>query len=172
MTRPAGGDKRICVARIGAAHGVRGEVRLWSFTTDPLAVATYGPLESAAGDRFEITSLRAAKDCLVARFAGVCDRTAAERLVGLELSVPRAQFPEPADTEEYYHADLIGLTAVDAAGATLGTVVAIQNFGAGDLIEITLSAGGETLLLPFTKSIVPVVDILAGRIVVNPPDGN
>jgi 16S rRNA processing protein RimM len=171
MIKLAAGDKRICVARIGAAHGVRGEVRLWSYTTDPLAVATYGLLESAAGDRFEITALRAAKDCLVARFAGVSDRAAAERLVNLELFVPRAQLPEPADTEEYYHADLIGLTAVDSAGATLGTVVAIQNFGAGDLIEITPSAGGETLLLPFTEAIVPVVDISAGRIVVNPPAG-
>lgn len=171
MTVPPGGDKRICIARIGAAHGVRGEVRLWSFAADPLAVAGYGPLESAAGDRFEITSLRTAKDCLVARFAGVNDRTAAERLVNLELFVPRGQLPEPADAEEFYHADLIGLTAVDGAGAILGTVVAIQNFGAGDLVEVKPSTGGETLLLPFTKAIVPLVDIVAGRLVVNPPDG-
>jgi 16S rRNA processing protein RimM len=171
VTACPAGDKRICIARIGAAHGVRGEVRLWSFTTDPLAVASYGPLETAAGDRFKITSLRAAKNCLVARFAEVNDRTAAERLVNRELFVPRAQLPEPADAEEFYHADLIGLTAVDGAGETLGTVVAIQNFGAGDLIELKPPVGSETLLLPFTKAVVPVIDMAAGRIVVNPPDG-
>ncbi|MEZ5786642.1 MAG: ribosome maturation factor RimM [Xanthobacteraceae bacterium] len=172
MTASPAGGKRVCIARIGAPHGVRGEVRLWSFTADPLAVASYGPLESAAGERFDVTALRAAKDCLVARFAGVSDRTAAERLVNLELFVPRAQLPEPVDAEEFYHADLIGLTAVDAAGTTLGTVIAIQNFGAGDLIEITPSAGGETLLLPFTKAVVPVIDVPAGRLVVVPPDGS
>lgn len=168
--RPAD-DKRICIARIGAAHGVRGEVRLWSFTTDPLAVARYGPLESAAGDRLEITALRPAKDCLVARFAGVNDRTAAARLVNLELFVPRGQLPEPDDAEEYYHADLIGLAAVDGTGELLGKVVAIQNFGAGDLIEIRPPKGGETLLLPFTRATIPVIDIARGRIVVNPPAG-
>lgn len=165
------GDKRICIARIGAAHGVRGEVRLWSFATDPLAVANYGPLQSATGERFEITSLRVAKDCLVARFAGVNDRTAAEQLNNLELFVRRGQLPEPEDAEEYYHADLIGLTAVNDAGEVLGTVVAIQNFGAGDLIELKLPAGGETLLLPFTRAIVPVIDMASGRIIVNPPAG-
>lgn len=171
MTASSTGDRRVCIARIGAPHGVRGEVRLWSFATDPLALARYGPLETAEGDRFEITSLRAAKDCLVARIAGVTDRNAAERLVNVELFVPRARLPDLADADEYYHTDLIGLTAVDAAGTEFGTVVAIQNFGAGDLIEVQPAAGGETVLLPFTKAVVPAVDILAGRIVVDPPDG-
>lgn len=168
---PATGDRRICVARIGAAHGVRGEVRLWSFTADPLAVAGYGPLESAAGERFEIAALRVAKDCLIARFTGIADRTAAGRLVNLDLYVARSQLPEPEDAEEYYHADLIGLAVVDTAGAALGTVVAMQNFGAGDLIEVQPPGGGDTVLLPFTEAVVPVVDLPAGRMVVEPPDG-
>lgn len=172
MTASPADGKRVCIARIGAPHGVRGEVRLWSFTADPLAVASYGPLESAKGDRFEITALRTAKDCLVARLAGVHDRTAAERLVNLELFVPRAQLPEPKDAEEFYHADLVGLAVFDAAGTALGTVIAIQNFGAGDLIEVQPAVGRETVLLPFTKAVVPVVDIHAGRIVVDPPDGS
>lgn len=164
-------DQRVCVARIGAAQGVRGEVRLWSFTADPLAVAGYGPLESTGGERFEIASLRAAKDCLIARFAGVDDRSTAERLVNVELFVPRALLPDLADADEFYHADLVGLTAVDAGGKALGTVIAVQNFGAGDLIEVTPTGGGETVLLPFTKAVVPVVDLAAGHIMVEPPAG-
>lgn len=171
MTVSPTGDRLICVARIGAAHGVRGEVRFWSFTADPLAVAAYRPLVSAGGDRFEIVALRAAKDGLVARFAGVSDRTAAERLVNLELFVTRAQLPEPDDAEEFYHADLIGLAAVDTSGMPFGTVVAIQNFGAGDLIELQPTSGGESVLLPFTKVVVPAIDIAGGRVVVDPPAG-
>jgi 16S rRNA processing protein RimM len=165
-------EKRVCVARIGAAHGVRGEVKLWSFTADPLAVASYGPLESADGaQRFEIEALQPGKGCFVANLKGVADRTTAELLNGVELFVPRARLPEPDTTEEYYHADLIGLAAVDSCGAPLGTIVAVQNFGAGDLIEVAPAGGGETVLLPFTEAVVPVVDIAAGRIVVDPPNG-
>jgi 16S rRNA processing protein RimM len=128
--------QRICVGRIGAAHGTRGEVKLWSFTADPLAVADYGPLESEDGKRkFEIEALRPAKDFLVARFAGIADRSAAEELRNLDLYVARARLPPP-EPDEYYHADLIGLPVMDAAGASLGTVAAIHNFGAGDLIEL------------------------------------
>ena len=161
---------RIVVAQIGAAHGVRGEVRLFSFTGDPMAVAGYGPLETEDGSqRFEIEAVRPAKDHLVARLRGVGDSEAAERLRNLKLYVPRSRLPPP-DDEEYYHADLIGLAVVGRDGTELGTVVAIQNYGAGDLVEVALKAGGPTVMLPFTDSVVPVVDIAAGRLVVEPPE--
>ena len=166
----AADSKRICVARIGAAHGIRGEMRLWPFTADPLAVAAYGPLESADGVRFEIEALRPGKGFLVVRLKGIADRSAAERLNNAELFVPRERLPEPDAEGEYYHADLIGLAAVDAGGTALGTVVAVQNFGAGDLIEIQPPGGGETVLLPFTATVVPVVDIAGGRLVVHAPE--
>jgi 16S rRNA processing protein RimM len=162
---------RIVVAQIGAAHGIRGEVRLFSFTGDPLAVAGYGPLETEDGSqRFEIEAVRPAKDHLVAQLRGVHDRDTAERLRNLKLFVPRSRLPPPAD-EEYYHADLIGLKVVARDGVELGTVIAIQNFGAGDLVEIAPTNGGATVMLPFTDSTVPVVDIAGGRLTVNPPEG-
>ena len=166
--RPASGD-RVCVARIGAPHGVRGEVRLWSFTGDPSAVAAYGPLTAADGRVFEIASLRPAKDCFVARLKGVADRDAAEALRNIDLYVPREKLGPPGE-DEFYHADLIGLVAVDTAGVEMGTVIAVQNFGAGDILEIAPKRG-ETLLVPFSKAVVPVVDIPGGRVVVDPPPG-
>jgi 16S rRNA processing protein RimM len=163
--------ERICVGRIGAAHGTRGEVKLWSFTADPLAVADYGALESGDGTRsFEIETLRPAKDFLVARFAGIADRTAAEELRNVELYVARERLPLP-ESDEYYHADLIGLAVVDTSGAALGSVAAVHNFGAGDLIEVKPPLGGATFMLPFTETVVPVVDVAGGRIVVDPPVG-
>jgi len=161
---------RIRVARIGAAHGIRGEVRLWSFTEDPLAVAQYGPLETEDGKRrFEIEAVRAAKDFLVARLAGVADRNAAEALRNTDLFVPRDRLPAIEEDDTFYHADLVGLAAVSEDGAALGTVTAIHNFGAGDLIEIAPTAGGEALLIVFNETTVPTVDIKAGRIVVVRP---
>lgn len=158
----------ICVARIGAAHGVRGEVRLWSFTEDPLAVLHYGPLQTKDGSRtYEVTRAREAKDHLVATLKGITDRNAAERLNGLELYVPREQLPETED-DEYYHADLIGLAAETTAGEPLGRVIAIHNFGAGDIVEIAPPAG-STLLLPFTNAVVPTVDIAGGRVLIELP---
>jgi 16S rRNA processing protein RimM len=158
----------ICVARIGAAHGVRGEVRLWTFTEDPLAVLHYGPLTTKDGSRsFEVARAREAKDHLVATIKGITDRNAAERLNGLELYVPRDRLPE-TDDGEYYHADLIGLAAETAAGEPLGRVVAIHNFGAGDIIEIA-PPSGSTLLLPFSNAVVPTVDIGGGRVVIELP---
>ena len=161
--------ERICVARIGAAHGVRGEVKLWSFTADPVAVADYGPLESQDGTlRFEIEALRPAKDHLVARLSGVRDRDAAQRLTNLDLYVPRERLPAPA-AEEFYHADLIGLRAEDRDGTALGTVVGIHDFGAGDLLEMRAAGASSTVLMPFTAETVPVVDIAGGRVVIDPP---
>jgi len=137
---------RVCVARIGAAHGLRGEVRLWTFTEDPMSVTRYGPLSTKDGARqLEVAHARTARDHLIAR-----DRLPA------------------TDEGEYYHADLIGLAAVDAAGTPLGTVAAIHNFGAGDIIEIA-PAHGPTLMLPFTDAVVPVVDLAGGRVVIEMP---
>jgi 16S rRNA processing protein RimM len=158
----------VCVARIGAAHGVRGAVKLWTFTEDPLAVRDYGPLMTKDGARqFEVMHVREAKDHLVATLKGVTTRDDAERLNGLELYVPRERLPE-TDADEYYHADLIGLAAVNAADEPLGRVVAIHNFGAGDIIEIA-PAKGATMLLPFTNAVVPTVDLANGRVVIELP---
>jgi 16S rRNA processing protein RimM len=158
----------ICVARIGAAHGVRGAVKLWTFTEDPLAVKDYGPLTTKDGARqFEVTHVREAKDHLVATLKGIATREDAERLNGLELYVSRDKLPD-TDEDEYYHADLIGLAAVNAADEPLGRVIAIHNFGAGDIIEIA-PAKGASMLLPFTNAVVPTVDLAGGRVVIELP---
>jgi 16S rRNA processing protein RimM len=158
----------VCLGQIGAAHGVRGEVRLHSFTGDPSAITNYGPLESEDGRVFEIETMRPAKDHFVARISGVADRDAAEKLKNVKLYVPRERLPEPDEPDEFYHADLIGLAVLDRDGQKLGTVVAIHNFGAGNLVEVTPEAGGKTELLPFDETHVPMVDIAAGKIVVVP----
>jgi 16S rRNA processing protein RimM len=161
-------SEQICVARIGAAHGVRGEVRLWTFTEEPLAVMRYGPLSTKDGTRqFEVAKAREAKDHLVATFKGVTDRNAAEKLNGLELYIARDLLSE-TDDDEYYHVDLIGLAAETTAGAPLGRVIGIHNFGAGNIIEIAPPTG-STLLLPFTNAVVPTVDIKGGRVVIELP---
>ena len=160
---------RICIAQIGAAHGVRGEVRLKAFTQDPLSVTRYGPLETEDGKRrFEIDTARAAKDMLVVRLKGIADRDAAERLTNIRLYVAREQLPQPAD-DEFYYSDLIGLAAVTADGEPFGTVKAMHNFGAGDLLEIEPAAGGQTVMLAFNEAIVPTIDIAGGRVVIAPP---
>jgi 16S rRNA processing protein RimM len=157
---------KVRVARIGAPHGVRGEMKLWSFTGDPAAVAEYGPLQTEDGKRaFEIETMRAAKDHFVVRLVGVADRDAAEKLVNTDLFVPRERLPALDEDGTYYHADLVGLAAVTPEGVTLGTVTALHNFGAGDLIEIATTQGGE-LLLPFNEAIVPEIDIAARKVVV------
>jgi len=159
------GGARICLGQIGAAHGVRGEVRLRSFTSDPAAIATYGPLETEDGRVFTIESLRPAKDHFVARLAGIRDRDAACALANVKLYVPRERLPQPEEPHEFYHADLVGLAVFDPAGTNLGTVIAIHNFGAGDLIEVRPDAGGATELIPFDETNVPAVDVAAGRMV-------
>ena len=163
------GGGRVCLGQFGAPHGVQGEVRLHSFTADPAAITSYGPLEGEDGRVFAIEAMRPAKDHFVAKIAGVADRNAAELLKNLKLYVPRARLPEPDAPDEFYHADLIGLVVVDRAGEKLGTVVAVHNFGAGDLIEMNPASGGKTQLLPFDDVHVPTVDIAAGKIVVVPP---
>jgi 16S rRNA processing protein RimM len=158
---------RIRVARIGAAHGVRGEVKLWSFTQDPAAVAEYGPLETEdRKQRFEIEALRPAKDFMVARIAGIGDRDAAAKLCNLELFVARDKLPPINEPNTFYHADLVGMAAVTPEGVALGAVTAVHNFGAGDLIEIATTAGGEPLLLPFTETVAPNIDTALRQITI------
>lgn len=160
----------ILVGRFGAPHGVRGEIRLNSFTEDPRAIARYEPLLDASAERrFVITSLRPVKDSLlVVKLRGIETRSAAEVLTDVEIFVPRASLPQPAE-EEFYLADLIGLEAVSEAGEALGRIVSVPDYGAGPLLEIGGAEGRDALLLPFTRAIVPVVDLASRRIVVVPP---
>jgi 16S rRNA processing protein RimM len=155
----------------GAAQGVRGEVRVKSFTAEPKAIGGYGPLTDRSGARaFRFESVRPLRDdMLVARLAGVTTRNAAEALTGVEIFARRDQLPPPA-ADEFYYDDLIGLAVVTTAGAPLGRVVGLRNFGAGDILEIAPIAGGETLLLPFTKAVATEIDFAGGRIVVAPPN--
>lgn len=169
MNPPAGSD-RVVLAQVGAPHGIKGEVRLKPFTEDPDSLAAYGPLQTRDGRSVVVERLRPAGTMLIAKLKGVDDRTQAQALNGAELTIDRARLPEPEDAEEFYQADLIGLEAVGADCAPLGTVVAVHDFGAGDIIEIAPPGRrGESLLVPFTREAVPEVDLAGGRIVVDPP---
>jgi 16S rRNA processing protein RimM len=158
---------RILVGQFGAAHGIKGEVRLKSFTQEPKAIALYGHLYDRQGVHvFEIAALRNVKDDLfIARLKGIATRNEAEALAGLELYVARAVLPPPQE-DEFYFADLIGLAAEDEAGETIGRIVQVLNYGAGDMLEIAPVSGGDSLLVPFTKEVVPIIDVKTGRIVV------
>lgn len=156
------GETRLAVGHIAGAHGLKGEIRLISYTQEPEAIAHYVPLQDEAGARrFKILSLRPGKDALIVRLEGIADRDAAEALKGTRLYIDRAQLAPPRE-DEWYHADLIGLVAVSAQGAALGQVVAVQNYGAGDLLELRPATGGDTVLVPFTEAIVPEVDVEGG----------
>jgi len=154
----------------GAPQGVRGEIRVKSFTADPKAIGAYGALTDAKrANVFAFERLRALKnDMVVVKVKGVETRGVAAALTGVEIFVRRDQLPPP-NADEFYHADLVGLEAVTQGGERLGRVVSIGNYGAGDILEIAPEDGGETLLLPFTKQAAPIVDFEAGRIVVEPP---
>jgi 16S rRNA processing protein RimM len=158
---------------IGAPHGVRGELRVKSFTADPKALAGYRSLTNEAGDKtFAIVSARPIKDdMLVARLKGVDTREAAAALTGVGLFVPREALPPAEDEDEFYHADLIGLRAETGDGGLIGEITALQNFGADDLLEIRLAGERRTVYLPFTKAVAPIVDVAGGRVVVDPPEG-
>jgi 16S rRNA processing protein RimM len=163
-------DRLILMGVFGAPQGVRGEVRVKSLTGEPSAIGGYGALTNKGRTRsFAFQSLRPLKDdMLAARIAGVSSREAAEALKNVEIFARRDQLPPPNE-DEFYYDDLVGLDAVDAAGAPLGSVVSLMNHGAGDVLEIALADGGETLLLPFTKSVALRIDFDAGRIVIEPP---
>ncbi len=160
-------SERVCVGVIVGAHGVRGAVRIKAFTEDPAAVAAYGPVEDEEGRRFRIKVVGIAKGVVTATLAGVDDRNAAEALKGARLYVARAALPA-AEEDEYYHSDLIGLRAEYEDGSVFGTVRGVFDFGAGDVLELGLP-DGRVEMLPFTRVVVPVVDVKAGRLVVVPP---
>jgi len=159
------------VGDIGRPQGLQGEVRIRSFTAEPASIAEYGPLEDETGTRlFEIESLRVTAKALTARLKGVENRDQAEALTGTKLFVPRSRLPE-REEDEWYHSDLIGLAALNADGAAIGTVIAVHNFGAGDLLEIGPPGGGATVLMPFTRETVPEIDVEGGWLRVAPPEG-
>ena len=162
-------DDKVLAGVITGAHGIKGEVKLRSFTADPQAIASYGPLLSASGERFEIQRLKGQKDGFIATLKGVADRNRAEALKGVELFLARSQLPETEDGEVYVH-DLIGLTAVTPVGEKFGTVVAMPNFGAGDLLEIRRDGAAETVLVPFAQDYVPKIDLARKELTLDLPE--
>jgi 16S rRNA processing protein RimM len=164
------GQDRICIGAIAGAFGVAGEVRLKSFCSEPSDIGSYGPLSSEDGSReFRLTLTKPVTGGFGARIAGITTREEAEALRGVSLFVDRSRLPSLPD-DEFYHADLIGLDVLDTGGEQLGKVIAIHNHGAGDIIEISSTRHKSALLLPFTKAIVPNVDLSAGRLIVDLPD--
>jgi len=163
-------EDRVCLGAIAGVHGVKGLVRLKSFTSDPKDIASYGPLEDERGSRlFEIAVMGASRGALIARIEDVVDRDAAERLKGEKLYVKRAKLP-PAGDGEFYQFDLVGLEARLEDGSMLGRVAAVFDFGGGTNLEIA-RAGGGSVMVPFTSRIVPKVDLSAGQLTVAPPEG-
>lgn len=154
-------ENPIQMAVIGAAHGIRGELRVKTFTADPLALGDYGPLYSRDGRAFEVIDIRPANTVVIVRFKNVNDRSAAEALAGTELFVDRSALPDDGEEDEFYHADLIGLAVQDETGATIGKVTAVHDFGGGDILEI-VHEGRKGVLIPFTQASVPEIDIRAG----------
>jgi 16S rRNA processing protein RimM len=160
-------DGLVVLGAIAGAHGVRGEVKVKTFTETPEAIAAYGPLiGDPGGQALRILRFRAVKDGVVATLDGIGDRDAAEALKGTRLCVTRAALGETEDDDSFFHVDLIGLTAEDEAGARLGTVIAVHEFGAGDMLDVRLDATGESTLVPFRRETVPVVDVKGGRVIV------
>ncbi|MDX8467868.1 ribosome maturation factor RimM [Mesorhizobium sp. VK23B] len=159
-------ENPVQMAVIGAAHGIKGELRVKTFTGDPLALADYGPLYAKDGRAFQILDIRPAGTVVVVRFKGINDRNAAEALAGTELFVDRSVLPDDGEEDEFYHADLIGLEVRDDTGA-IGRIVAVHNFGGGDILDVTL-AGRKGVLIPFTQAAVPHVSIADGFVEVDP----
>jgi 16S rRNA processing protein RimM len=164
-----GEKQRVLLGEISAAHGIRGEVVIRSYTAEPKDIAAYGPLEDESGRiKIVIGAVRASGKGIVARIIGVADRNEAEKLAGTKLYVARERLPEASDGE-FYHADLIGLSAVDGQGAVIGKVVAVVNYGASDLLEIRLAGSGTIELVPFTSAFVTGVDLAERTITVLMP---
>ncbi len=162
-------DQKVLLAKIGAAHGIRGEVRVKPFGDDPLSFTDYGVLTTKDGKRtFEVEKARVQKTVVVTRFKGITDRNQAEELNGIELYVSRDQLPEP-DEDEFYYSDLNGLTVCDQTGDPLGQIVAVQDFGAGDLLEVRPKRG-RTFYIPFTRDFVPEIDLAERRVLVDLPE--
>jgi 16S rRNA processing protein RimM len=151
------------------AQGLKGEVKVKTFTEAPENLAAYGPLHARDGRTFTVCALREAKGLALVQFEGIATRDAAESLKGVELHVSRATLPKP-ETQEFYHTDLLGLRAEDATGRGIGRVTAIHNFGAGDVIEIARDDDAGAVLMPFTREIVPFIDVAQGRVVIAAPE--
>ena len=165
-------EERVCLGVIAGAHGVRGLVKIKSFTEVPEDVAAYGPVtDETGGRRFTITVKGRVKGSVLAALDGVADRDQAQALHGQQLFVPRAALPVPDEEETYYQADLIGLAVEDREGRVLGRVSAVHAFGGGEVLEVVPEGGdrGDSLLIPFTKAAVPELDLEAGRLVAAPP---
>lgn len=164
-------DDRIVVGSIAGAFGVRGDVRVKSYCADPADIARYTPLTTDRGHVFRVLVIKGdAPGALVARIEGIDTKEEADALRGVSLYADRKRLPRLPD-DEFYHADLIGLSVVDTGGKPLGTVRAVLNHGAGDILEIQAPGAAETVLLPFTLAAVPTVDLSTGRIVADPPEG-
>jgi 16S rRNA processing protein RimM len=157
----------IQMAVIGAAHGIKGELRVKTFTGDPLALGDYGPLYARDGRAFEVIDIRPANTVVVVRFKGVKDRNAAEALAGTELFVDRSMLPDEGEDDEFYHADLVGLAVKDETGEAIGKVDAVHNFGAGDILEVTVD-GRKGVLIPFSQAAVPEVSVSGGFVRIDP----
>lgn len=161
----------VLVGAIAGAFGVKGEVRLKSFTSEPEGIASYGPLFTEDGSQsFQVRLSGRLKNALSARLSGISSKEQADRMKGMKLFVPREAFPQLPD-DEFYHADLIGLSVYDTGGGEIGAVKAVLNHGATDLLELRLTASNETALLPFTRDYVPTVDMVARKLIIDPPNG-
>jgi 16S rRNA processing protein RimM len=161
---------RILLGQIGAAHGIKGAVRIATHTQDPMAIGTYGPLDTdRPGLTVRLSKMRLHKNVVVAHITGVADRTAAEALNGVNLFIDRDKLPPTDDEDDFYHADLIGLDARLDTGVVIGQVSALPNFGAGDLIEVRDPQSGDTYLYPFTKAVVPSVNLAEGYLTIVVP---
>lgn len=161
---------KILLGQIGAAHGIKGQVRIAAHTQDPEAIGSYGPLDTdRPGLTVTLTKVRLQKNVVIAHIKGITDRTAAEQLNGVSLFVDRSKLPEPDDEDDFYHTDLIGLDARLESGVSIGKVSAMPNFGASDLIEIRDPQSGDTYLYPFTKAVVPIINIAEGFLIIVVP---
>ena len=165
-------EPRVCLGVIGAPHGVHGAVRIKSFTDESAAIAGYGALEDETGGRrfkLQVTGAAKGDGMIIAKLSGVDDRDRAEALRGLRLYLPRAALPPPGE-DEFYYADLVGLAVETPDGSPAGKIVAVHDFGAGDVLEIAPDKG-QPVLVPFSRAAVPVVDVAGGKVVIDPPDG-
>jgi 16S rRNA processing protein RimM len=163
-------SNQIFLGQIGAAHGIKGQVRITTHTQDPEAIGSYGPLATdRPGLTITITKLRLQKNVIIAHIKGITDRTAAEQLNGVSLYVDRDRLPDPDDEDDFYHADLIGLEARIDSGVIIGKVSAVPNYGAGDLLEVRDPQSGDTYVYPFTKAVVPVINIAEGYLTIVVP---
>lgn len=167
MPDPSDPSTLVLFGIIGGAHGIKGEVRVKSYTEEPEDLGAYGSLSDEKGNRYTVVSARAQKNVLVVRFEEVRDRNHAERLNGTELFVPRSALPDEDDGEEFYQADLVGLVARTTEGVVLGEVTAFHNFGAGDILEIA-PEDGASLMVPFSEAAVPEIDLDLGYLLVEP----